>query len=108
MINKDLLVIPGKNKIAIISINTYNLIRIIDVTNSNNIVGVCMLNENILLTGDQNGIIKQWIIERDNLNLISSKENAHNDYITSLIKIGDGNIASGGEDKLIKIWKNTI
>ncbi len=41
------------------SIKIY-LIRIIDVSNSNQIVGSCMLNENILFTGDNNGIIKQW------------------------------------------------
>ena len=63
-----------------------------------------MLNENILLTGDDNRIIRQWKIEEDNLNLISIKENAHNDIIWSLIKIGDGHIASGSFDKSIKIW----
>ena len=104
MINKELLLIPGINKISIIDINEYKLIRIIDVPNSNNIIGTCILNENILLTGDKNGIIRQWKIEGNNLILISIKENAHNDFIWSLIKIGDGHIASGSYDKSIKIW----
>ena len=104
MISKELLLIPGINKISIININKYNLIRIIDIPNSNNIVCICMLNKNILLTGEKNGIIRQWKIEGDNLNLISIKENAHNSFINSLIKIGDGHIASGSSDKLIKIW----
>ena len=106
MISKELLLIPGINKISIIDINEYKLIRIIDVPNSNNIIGTCILNENILLTGDKNGIIRQWKIEGNNLilDLISIKENAHNDFIYSIIKIGDGHIASGSFDKSIKIW----
>ena len=60
--------------------------------------------KNILFTGDKNGIIREWKIEGNNLILISIKENAHNDFIWSLINIGDGHIASGSDDKLIKIW----
>ena len=104
MINKELLLIPGKNKISIININDYEIIRIIDVPNSDSIIGVCMLNDNILFTGDSNGIIREWKIEEDNLILISQKENAHNRAINTLINIGDGHIASGANDKLIKIW----
>ena len=104
MISKELLLIPGINKISIININEYNIIKIIDVPNSNSIIGVCMLNENILFTGDENGIIKQWKIEEDNLILISQKENSHNGKIYTLINIGDGHIASGSDDQLIKIW----
>jgi len=59
MVSKELLLIPGINKISIININKYNLIRIIDVPNSNNITSTCMLKENILCTGDKNGAIRQ-------------------------------------------------
>ena len=104
MISKELLLIPGINKISIININKYNLIKIINVYNSNRIVGTCMLNENILFTGDEKGIIRQWKIEGDNLILISIKENTHNDYIWSLINIGDKHIISGSWDCSIKIW----
>ena len=104
MISKDLLLIPGENKISIININEYSLVRIIDAPNSNLIGCTCMLNENMLLTGDYNGLIKQWKIEGDNLNLVSTKESAQKNSIYSLIKIGDGHIASGSSDKSIKIW----
>ena len=104
MISKDLLLIPGENKISIININEYSLIRTIDVPNSNLIACTCMLNENILLTGDYNGLIKQWNIEGDNLILVSTKESSQKNSIYSLIKIGDGHIASGSSNKLIKIW----
>ena len=63
-----------------------------------------MLNKNILLTGDDKGIIKEWIIEEDNLILISMKENAHEDWIITLLNIGNGHFASGSADNLIKIW----
>jgi len=104
MINKELLLIPGCNKISIINVNKYNIVRIIDVKGSDWICGVCMLNENILLTGDYNEIIKEWKIEGDNLILISQKEKVHNDDISYLINIGNGHIASASKDKTIKIW----
>ena len=104
LMSKELLLIPGINKISIININEYKLIRTIDIANSSNIVGICMLNENMLLTGDGKGIIRQWKIVENNLILKSIKENAHNNIIYSLINIGDGKIASGSFDKSIKIW----
>ena len=104
MINKDLLLIPGINKISIININEYNIIKIIDEPNSGKIICVCMLIENILITGDSHKVIRLWKIEGDNLILISQKENIHNGGIYTLINIGDGHIASGSEDNLIKIW----
>ena len=103
MISEELLLIPGKNKISIIDVNKYNIIRIIDINGSGCICGVCMLNENKLLTGDYNEIIRQWEIEGDNLILVSQKEKAHNADINYLIKIGNGHIASA-DDKTIKIW----
>jgi len=104
IISKELLFIPGKNKISIIDINYYELIREIKVPNSGWIYGACMLNENIIFTGDNKSIIREWKIEGDNLILISKKEKAHNDDILTLLNIGNGYIASGSADKLIKIW----
>ena len=103
MLTKDLLVIGGKNNISIININEYKLIRIIEVPDSS-IYGFCMLNKNIFLTGDNNGKIRQWKLEGDNLTLISIKENTHGDYINSIIKLVDGHIATCSSDKSIKIW----
>ena len=104
MIKKDLLLIPGYNIISIINTEQYKLVRKIEVPDSNYICGVCMLNENMLLTGDYSKIIRQWKIEEDNLILVSKKENAHDNYINVLLNIGNGFIASGSNDKTIKIW----
>ena len=105
MISKKLLFIPGKNKISIININKYKLIREIKVPDSGWIYGACMLNENILLTGDEKSTIREWKIEEDNLILIFKKENTHNNrYIFTLLNIGNEYIVSGSDDRLIKIW----
>ena len=58
----------------------------------------------MLLTGDETKIIRQWKIEGDNLILISKKEKTHEHYINVLCNMGNGLIASGSEDKNIKIW----
>ena len=104
MISKDLLMITGKNKISIVNINSYNIIRTIRVPNSEYINDVCMLNENQLLTCDDNKNIIKWKIKGDNLILISKKENAHDTSIFTLLKIGDKHILSGGTNGYIKIW----
>ena len=104
MIKKDLLLIPGKNIISIINTEQYKLVRKIEVPDSNWIYGVCMLNENMLLTGDGVKILRQWKIEEDNLILVSKKEKAHDNDINVLLNIGNGFIASGSDDKTIKIW----
>ena len=105
MISKELLFIPGVNKISIININEYNIIRIITLPNLNIIVGACLLNENLLLTGDNKGILKKWKIVGNNLFLISQNSNIHKDKkIFYLINIGEVNIVSFYEYNIIKIW----
>ena len=104
MMTKDLLLIPGENKLSIINVNYYKLVRIIDVPGASWICGVCLLNQNMLLTGDYGEIIRQWRIEGDNLILVSKKEKTHDDDINVLLNLGDGHIASGSDDNSIKIW----
>ena len=104
MIKKDLLLIPGENQISIINTEQYKLVRKIEVPGSNWICGVCMLNKNMLLTGDYAEIIRQWKIEGDNLILVSKKEKTHDNDINILLNIGNGLVASGSDDYTIKIW----
>ena len=103
MISKELLLVPGKNKIFIVDINEYILVRIIELPDSQWTCGVCMLNKNMLLTGDI--ILRQWKIEGDNLVLISKNEKAHDkNQINFLLNLGDGHVASCSDDCSIKIW----
>ena len=104
MINKDFLAIPGENKISIINVNKYKLERIIEINGSGWIYGICILTENILITGDEKKIIKEWRIEGDNLILISQKEETHNNDINFIAKIENYIIASASSDMTIKIW----
>ena len=104
MIKKNLLLIPGYNQISIINTEQYKLVRNIEVPGSKWICGVCMLNKNMILTGDTAKIIRQWKIEGDNLIMISKKENVHDNDINVLLNIGNGFIASGSSDNSIKIW----
>ena len=104
MISKDLLLITGENKILIVNVNTYDLIKTIKVSGSGWIYSTCMLNKDIILTADNNKRIIQWKIENDNLKLISKKENAHNESILALSKLGNGLIVSGSKDGSVIIW----
>ena len=102
MMTKDLLLVAVENKLKIINVKLYNLIKIIDVPGSSTINCICMLNDNMLLTADEYGRIIQWKIEGDNLKLFSRKELAHEGEINTLLKIGNGLILSGGND--VRIW----
>ena len=104
MITKELLLIPGTDKLSIINVYQYRLVRIIEVPGSSCICGVCMLNQNMLLTGVYAEIIRQWRIEGDNLILMSQKEKTHDSDINVLLNIGDGHIASGSDDYTVRIW----
>ena len=104
MINKDLLLVTGENKINIINVNDYVKIREIDILNAGEIRGVCRLNSNIIITGDDNGTLTEWKIEGDNL-INSKNEKAHEDNITVVINLDDRHIVSGSYDDQIKIWK---
>ena len=104
MISKDLLMVTSYEETILINVFSYQIIKTIKVPNSLRINNVCLLNESQLLTCDENGKILQWRIEKDNLILTSKKEIAHNYFIYTLIKIGDGHILSCGGNGLCKIW----
>ena len=101
---KKLLLIPRENHISIINTEQYKLVRKIEIPDSGWIYGICMINENMLLTGDGVKTLRQWRIDDDNLVLVSKKENAHDNDINVLLNIGNGLIASGSSDNSIKIW----
>ena len=86
------------------NINKYEIVRIIEAPDGNSIYGICMINKNILLTGDENKAIKQWRIEGNNLILTSEQKDAHADKVNALLNIGNGHVASSSDDSSIKIW----
>ena len=103
MITKDLLIITGGDNISLIDVNQHKIVRRISIPDTFNISASCMINENILLIGDDKSRIKKWRLKGDNLELISTKENIHDSFITVLMKLEDGNILSGSADGEIAI-----
>ena len=103
MITKDLLLVSGENKMNIINVNDYNT-KEIYVPNVGEIRGLCMLNANNIITGDEDGTLTQWKIEGDNL-IKTKSVNAHDDNITVIINLDGNHIASGSYDDKIKIWE---
>ena len=104
MIRKDLLLIPGYYKLSIINTEQYQLVKEITNIYNNWVCGVCMLNKNMLLTGDDETMLRQWKLEGDDLILISKKGNTHNGDIVALLNLGNGYIASCSTDRSVKIW----
>ena len=104
MLNESFLAVPGKNIITIINVNQYKIARIIKADDSGWIMGSCIINENLLFTGDNSYSIRQWKIEEDNLLLISKKDFAHKGDINTLINLGNGHFASGSDGGTVKIW----
>ena len=112
MMSKDLLLATGAGKLTIININSYSIIRIIDVygpktqfdPTSNDINAACLLTENIILTVDDKLAIIQWKIEGDNLYETSAKERAHDNSICVIKKIGNGLIMTAAMRGGVKIW----
>ena len=104
MISECLLLIPGENKISIINVNEYKLIKIIEVPGASWILGVCFLSDDMIIAGSYSKTIYQWKIEKDNLILMSKKEKVHDNNISVLYNLGNGYIASGSDDSSIYIW----
>ena len=103
-ISKDLLLIGGRNLLYIINFNSYNIIRIINSSKSNLIYDICILNDNILFTGDEQGNIRQWRILGDKLIQVSEKKIDDFYSIKSLLKISDEHIISCDDQGTLKYW----
>ena len=104
MLTKDLLLICRYNKITVMNVYTYNIVRTIDVPNSDWISSVIRFNKEQIVTADENKRIILWKIEGDNLRMITKNDNAHDGCIFSLTRLPNGTILTGGLDCYAKIW----
>ena len=103
MISNNLLIIGEVEYLTIINVENYQNIKNIKIGNI--LISICYkLNDNILLTGDVVGNIKQWKIEDNNIILENIKEKAHKKGITSIIKLQNNKLATSSIDKSIRIW----
>ena len=101
MLNERCLCVGGADKITLIDIYNKNIIR--EVQENGAHICILKLNDNILLTGTNDGDITQWKINENNLTLICKKEKAHQDYVREIIRFNDL-IISCSSDKCIKVW----
>ena len=101
MINDKCLCVGGQDKISLIDVYQKNIIREIEDKGVHN----CLfkLNDNILLSGKDNGDITQWKISQTNLTLVHKKEKSHESCINQMIHF-DKLIISCSDDYSIKIW----
>ena len=104
MLSRDLLLICRYNKITIMNVNTYTIVRNINVPDSDWISSVVRFNKDQIVTADENKRIILWKIEGDNLRMITKNDKAHDGCIFSLTKLPNGTILSGGLDCSAKIW----
>ena len=64
---------------------------------------VCLIDDkNVLIVVGKSNNIKIYNI--DNYECIQTINNAHIDNITGIVELKNGEIASFGKDKIIKIW----
>ena len=104
MLTKELLLICRYNKITVMNVYTYNIVRSIDVPDSDWISSVIRFNKDQIVTADENKRIILWKIEGDNLRMITKNDKAHDCCIFSLTKLPNGTILTGGLDCSAKIW----
>ena len=104
MLTRDLLLICRYNKITIMNVNTYTIVRNINVPDSDWISSVVRFTKDQIVTADENKRIILWKIEGDNLRMITKNSTAHDGCIFSLTKLPKGTILSCGLDCSAKIW----
>ena len=105
MISKTLLLVGVKNSILIFDVNQHRQIKEIKSENSGFISSFLKLDERTLLSGDNKGQVKQWIINEDNLILENTKEKAHNGRINMIINNSESLMITCSGDSTINIWK---
>ena len=110
MIDKDLLCVGGKNSkgFYLIKISTHQIIK--------NIVGPpiiysiyeCIDGLFLCSIKNENGnySLVKYKYDNQDFKKIIEKEKAHEDDIFTCAELNDGTVASGGRDKLIKLWRN--
>ena len=103
-ISEELLLVPGLNMIHIINLNTYLKVNSIYIKASGMIYGVCMLNSNMFITGNEFGKIDICKIDKDNNIKLVYEEQIHEKTIFVVLKLKNGHFATASEDNTIKIW----
>jgi len=110
MIDKDILCVGGNNSkgFYLIKISTHQIIK--NILGPQKIYSIYKCLNGLFLCSIQNengnySLVK-YKYDNQNLNKIIEKEKAHEKEIYTCVELNDGTVASGGEDNLIKLWRN--
>ena len=102
LLKDNYLAVCGRGYIYIVDLIQFKAINKTS-TNTNNIS--LLFLDNILITGTDNGIIQEFIVNDFNLIKTSFKEKSHKSHIWQILRDEKGNLISCGQDNCIKIWK---
>ena len=99
--NDKLLIVCGSNNLFLVDIQSYQLIKTI---NCESIVSIYKVADNLVLSGQSNGDIKQWECNERDIKLFSHRNKAHQGNIMVIFKLNNFIISgcSGGE---MKFWE---
>jgi len=108
LLENDLLCVGGYKKgFYLIKISNHQLIKNIFITQTIYCIKKC-LDGLFLCSFSEKGnhFLVKYKYEEQDLKKVFEKEKAHNNFIRACVELDNGIIASGGEDNLIKLWKN--
>ena len=110
LLEKDILCVGGRNSkgFYIIKISTHQVIKTINGSITTIWTVEKCMDDLILCSIDHDGKhnLVKYKFKDGNFNEITEKVKAHNKNIHSCVEINEEFVASGGEDKLIKLWKS--
>ena len=110
LLENDILCVGGKNskRFYLIKISTHELIKNIIGPKTIYSINKCLDGLFLCSIVDEKGndSLVKYKYEEEDLKKIIVKEKAHDSNIYSCVELNDGTIASGGYDKLIKLWKD--
>ena len=109
-LDDDILCIGGKNSkgFYLIKISNHQLIK--NINGPKEIYSIYKCYDGLILCSikneKENCALIKYKYENENMNKIIEKEKIHEGRILTCVELNDRIVASGGDDKLIKLWKN--
>jgi WD40 repeat protein len=97
------LFVGGKNKILYVNCTNKIIEKIIPILNF--IYTLYLVNDNMIIIGDNKGNISQLEINNNDLKIISDKKKAHSKEIHGFLALNNGDLLSCSTDGFIKVWK---
>ena len=99
--------VGGKKYSYLFSIVNYNLTSKIEIDSQ--CYSICCISDGTILTGHENGYIKQYNFINKELKLIAQKKH-HNGIIRVIYQLNNNLILSGSDDRTINIyiWEGVI